>query len=72
MKRTKHSFEADRGTVAVLNIKRKALIKMKSSNSPHPSMTDVYSNRCREPMNLSKGFTLQSEEEVGEHNRGYC
>ncbi|MCC6016103.1 MAG: hypothetical protein LM582_03560 [Desulfurococcaceae archaeon] len=36
MKRTKRSFEADRGTVAVLNIKRKALIKMKSSNSPIP------------------------------------
>jgi hypothetical protein len=71
MKHTKRSFEADRGTVAVLN-KRKALIKMKSSDSLLSSTTDVSPNRCREPMNLSKGFILQSEEEVGEHNKGYC
>ena len=72
MKRTKHSFEADRGTVAVLNIKRKALIKMKNSDSLLSSTTDVSSNRWEEPMNHSKGSTLQSEEEVEEHSKGYC
>jgi hypothetical protein len=45
MKHIKCSFEADRGTVAVLNVEGITLIRMKSSNSPHPSMTDVYSNR---------------------------
>jgi hypothetical protein len=36
MKRTKRSFEADRGAVAVLNVEGITLIRMKSSNSPIP------------------------------------
>jgi putative transposase len=50
-------FEADRDTVAVLNIERVALSKMGGSlTAPTaPQMTDVDPNRCGEPMNPLKG-----------------
>jgi IS605 OrfB family transposase len=46
-------FEADRDTVATLNIERKALEKMGGSlTAPTaPQMTDVAPNRCGEPVN---------------------
>jgi IS605 OrfB family transposase len=50
-------FEADRDLVAVLNIRRKALIKMGGSltTPTAPQMTDVAPNRWGEPMNPLKG-----------------
>jgi len=46
-------FEADRDTIAVLNIERKILSKMWGSLTPStaPQMTDVAPNRWGEPMN---------------------
>jgi IS605 OrfB family transposase len=50
-------FEADRDTVAVLNIEMKALSKMGGSltTPTAPQMTDVDPNRCGEPMNPLRG-----------------
>jgi len=50
-------LEADRDTIAVLNIEKKALSKMWGSPiTPNaPQMTDVAPNRCGEPMNPLKG-----------------
>ncbi|MEM1605186.1 MAG: RNA-guided endonuclease TnpB family protein [Fervidicoccaceae archaeon] len=49
-------FEADRDTVAVLNIKKRALEKMGGSLAAPtaPQMTDVDPNRCGEPVNPLK------------------
>jgi len=49
-------FEADRDTVAVLNIEVKALSKMGGSltTPTAPQMTDVAPNRCGEPVNPLK------------------
>jgi len=46
-------FEANRDTVAVLNIEKRALIKMWGAlTTPNaPQMTDVAPNRCGEPVN---------------------
>jgi len=46
-------LEADRDTVAVMNIEKKALEKMGGSltTPTAPQMTDVAPNRCGEPMN---------------------
>jgi IS605 OrfB family transposase len=50
-------FEADRDTVAVMNIERIALSKMGGylTTPTAPQMTDVSPNRCGEPVNRSKG-----------------
>jgi IS605 OrfB family transposase len=50
-------FEADRDTVAVMNIERVALSKMGGSlTAPTaPQMTDVAPNRCGEPMSPLRG-----------------
>jgi IS605 OrfB family transposase len=50
-------FEADRDTVAVMNIEVRALSKMGGSltTPTAPQMTDVAPNRCGEPMNPLKG-----------------
>jgi IS605 OrfB family transposase len=50
-------FEADRDTVAVLNIAKRALIQMWGALTTPTAlqMTDVSPNRCREPMNRPKG-----------------
>ena len=50
-------FEADRDTVAVLNIERVALSKVGGSltTPTAPQMTDVDPNRCGEPMNPQRG-----------------
>jgi IS605 OrfB family transposase len=50
-------FEADRDTVAVLNIERRALSKMWGAPTPlnAPQMTDVNPNRWGEPMKPPKG-----------------
>jgi len=50
-------FEADRDTVAVLNIEKRALTQMGGSltTPTAPQMTDVNPNRCGEPMNPLKG-----------------
>jgi IS605 OrfB family transposase len=63
MKCVKCSFEADRDTIAVLNIEKKALSKMGGSltTPTAPQMTDVNTNRCGEPMKPLKGtLTLQA------------
>jgi IS605 OrfB family transposase len=60
-------FEADRDTVAVLNIEKRALTQMGGSltTPTAPQMTDVNPNRCGEPVNPPKGNpTLQGGEEV--------
>jgi IS605 OrfB family transposase len=60
-------FEADRDTVAVLNIEKRALTQMGGSltTPTAPQMTDVNPNRCGEPVNPPKGSpTLQGGEEV--------
>jgi len=60
-------FEADRDTVAVMNIERVALSKMgRSLTTPTaPQMTDVTPNTCGEPMNPLKGTpALKGGEEV--------
>jgi IS605 OrfB family transposase len=46
-------FEADRDTVAVLNIEKRALVQMWGALTPlnAPQMTDVAPNRCGEPVN---------------------
>jgi len=47
-------FEADRDTIAVLNIEKRALVKMGAVSDPArlpTQMTDVNLNRCGEPMN---------------------
>jgi IS605 OrfB family transposase len=53
----KCGFEADRDTVAVLNIEKRALEKMGGSLAAPtaPQMTDVDPNRCGEPVNPLKG-----------------
>jgi len=50
-------FEAVRDTIAVLNIERRALLKMgRPLTAPTArQMTDVNSNRCGEPMTRPKG-----------------
>jgi len=50
-------FEADRDTVAILNIEKRALTQMGGSltTPTAPQMTDVDPNRCGEPMNPLKG-----------------
>ena len=50
-------FEADRDTIAILNIEKKALSKIGGSlTTPTASqMTDVAPNRCEELMNCPKG-----------------
>jgi IS605 OrfB family transposase len=50
-------FEADRDTVAVLNIEKRALDQMGGSltTPTAPQMTDVDPNRCGEPVNPLKG-----------------
>jgi transposase len=50
-------FEADRDTVAVLNIEKRALTQMGGSliTPTAPQMTDVNPNRCGEPVNPLKG-----------------
>jgi len=50
-------FEADRDTVAVLDIEKRALSKMGGSltTPTAPQMTDVAPNRCGEPMNPLRG-----------------
>jgi IS605 OrfB family transposase len=56
-------LEADRDTVAVMNIEVRALSKMGGSltTPTAPQMTDVSSNRCGEPMKPLKGtLTLQA------------
>jgi len=57
MKCSECSLEADRDTIAVMNIKKKALSKIGGSlTTPTASqMTDVAPNRCEEPMNCPKG-----------------
>jgi len=75
MKKSKHrilkcpkcGFEADRDSIAVVNIERKSFSKMWGSLiTPNaPQMTDVAPNRCGEPMNPLKGtLALKGEEEV--------
>jgi len=53
-------FEADRDTVAILNIEKRALTQMGGSltTPTAPQRTDVAPNRCGEPMNPLKGFPL--------------
>jgi len=53
-------FEANRDTVAVLNIEKRALTQMGGSltTPTAPQMTDVNPNRCGEPVNPLKGFPL--------------
>jgi len=50
-------YEANRDTVAVLNIERKALLKMGGPPTAPtaPQMTDVNPNRCGEPMSSLRG-----------------
>jgi IS605 OrfB family transposase len=50
-------FEANRDTVAVLNIEKRALIQMWGALTPlnAPQMTDVAPNRCGEPMSRPEG-----------------
>jgi IS605 OrfB family transposase len=50
-------FKADRDTVAVLNIEKRALTQMGGSltTPTAPQMTDVTPNRCGEPVNPLKG-----------------
>jgi IS605 OrfB family transposase len=60
-------FEADRDTVAVLNIEKRALTQMGGSltTPTAPQMTDVSPNRCGEPMKpLGGTLALQGGEEV--------
>ena len=63
-------FEADRDRVAVLNIEKKALLRMGGSltTPTAPQMTDVAPNRCGEPMNRPQRgggtLALQDGEEV--------
>jgi len=67
LKCTKCGFEADRDTVAVLNIEKKAISKMGGplAAPTAPQMTDVNPNRCGEPMTRPKGTpALQGGEEV--------
>jgi len=49
---TKCGFEADRDTIAVLNIEKRAISKMGGSltTPTAPQMTDVNPNRCGEPV----------------------
>jgi putative transposase len=53
MRCRKCGFEADRDTVAILNIEKRALSKMGGplAAPTAPQMTDVSPNRCGEPMN---------------------
>ncbi|MFZ8794514.1 MAG: zinc ribbon domain-containing protein [Acidilobaceae archaeon] len=50
-------FEADRDTVAILNIEKRALTQMGGSltTPTAPQMTDVAPNRCGEPVSRPKG-----------------
>jgi len=60
-------FEADRDTVAVLNIAKRALIQMWGALTPlnAPQMTDVAPNRWGEPVSRPRGtLALQGGEEV--------
>jgi len=53
---SKCGFEADRDTIALLNIEERALLKMRGplTAPTAPQMTNVNPNRCGEPMNPSK------------------
>ena len=67
MRCRKCGFEADRDTVAILNIEKRALKQMGGSlaTPTPPQMTDVAPNRCGEPVNRLKGtLALQGGEEV--------
>jgi IS605 OrfB family transposase len=57
MRCPKCGFEGDRDAVAVINIERRALLKMGGSltTPTAPQMTDVATNRWGEPMNRPKG-----------------
>jgi len=57
LKCSRCGFEADRDTVAILNIEMKALSKMGGSltTPTAPQTTDVSPNRCGEPMNPLRG-----------------
>jgi IS605 OrfB family transposase len=60
-------FEADRDTIAVMNIEKIALSNMGGPLTAQtaPQMTDVDPNRCGEPVSRSKGtLALQGGEEV--------
>jgi IS605 OrfB family transposase len=60
-------FEADRDTVAVLNIAKRALTQMWGAltTPTAPQMTDVVTNRCGEPVNRPRtALALQGGEEV--------
>jgi IS605 OrfB family transposase len=50
-------FDAERDTVAVMNIEKRALIQMGGplTAPTAPQMTDVAPNRCGEPVNCPKG-----------------
>jgi len=56
------SFEADRDTIAVINIERRALSRMGGplTAPTAPQMTDVNLNRCGEPMTRPKGTLISS------------
>jgi len=67
MKCSRCGFEANRDTVAVLNIEKRALEMMGGSltTPTAPQMTDVTPNRCGEPVSHPEGTTaLQYGEEV--------
>lgn len=57
MRCPKCGFEGNRDTVAVINIERRALLKMGGllATPTAPQMTDVTTNRWGEPMNCPKG-----------------
>jgi putative transposase len=59
-------FEADRDTIAVMNIEKKAHEKMGGSlaTPTAPQMTDVNPNRCGEPVSRPKGTLALKGEEV--------
>jgi hypothetical protein len=63
----KYGFEANRDTIAVMNIERIAISKMGGplATSTAPQMTDVSPNRCGEPMSRPKEtLALQGGKEV--------
>ncbi|MCC6015114.1 MAG: zinc ribbon domain-containing protein [Desulfurococcaceae archaeon] len=57
MRCSRCGFEADRDTVAVMNIEKRALDQMGGSPTTPtaPQMTDVAPNRCGKPMNPLRG-----------------
>jgi len=67
-------FEADRDTVAVLNIEKRALDQMGGSltTPTAPQRTDVSPNRCGEPVNPLKGTLAPLERGGGQFESKYC